>query len=146
MQASGCIFVKKETLAQVFSCEFCEISLRTSFLQNTTGRLLLCFCSYARYYCYFICEFQKFPQWFILKICNISYLRKGDKLYKLFFVSSFNITKQVWSEIFSKCAVPTNINLFWVDNKNRKRCETCSKLTKKDTRTMSLTSFWSLYC
>ena len=31
---------KKETLAQVFSCEFCEI-LRTPFLQNTSGRLLL---------------------------------------------------------------------------------------------------------
>ena len=32
--------LKKETLAQVFSCEFCEISKNT-FLQNTSGRLLL---------------------------------------------------------------------------------------------------------
>ena len=31
---------KKEALGQVFSCEFCEI-LRTPFLQNTSGRLLL---------------------------------------------------------------------------------------------------------
>ena len=31
---------KKETLAQVFSCEFCEI-LRAPFVQNTSGRLLL---------------------------------------------------------------------------------------------------------
>ena len=30
-------FIRKETLAQVFSCEF----LRTPFLQNTSGRLLL---------------------------------------------------------------------------------------------------------
>ena len=30
----------KETLAQVFSCEFCEIS-KNAFIQNTTGRLLL---------------------------------------------------------------------------------------------------------
>ena len=30
----------KETLAQVFSCEFCEIS-KNNFLQNTSGRLLL---------------------------------------------------------------------------------------------------------
>ena len=29
-----------ETLAQVFSCEFCKIS-KNSFLQNTSGRLLL---------------------------------------------------------------------------------------------------------
>ena len=32
--------LKKENLAQVLSCEFCEISKNT-FLQNTSGRLLL---------------------------------------------------------------------------------------------------------
>ena len=32
--------IKKETQAQVFSCEFCKIS-KTPFLQNTSGRLLL---------------------------------------------------------------------------------------------------------
>ena len=29
LQASDCNFIKKETLAQVFSCEFCEISKNT---------------------------------------------------------------------------------------------------------------------
>ena len=29
--AKACNFVKKETLAQVFSCEFCEISKNTFF-------------------------------------------------------------------------------------------------------------------
>ena len=33
-------FIKKETLAQVLSCEFCQISLRTPFLQNTSGLFL----------------------------------------------------------------------------------------------------------
>ena len=33
-------FIKNQTLAQVFSCEFLEI-LRTRILQNTSGRLLL---------------------------------------------------------------------------------------------------------
>ena len=33
-------FIKKETLAQVFSCEFCEFSKNT-FLQHTSARLLL---------------------------------------------------------------------------------------------------------
>ena len=37
----ACNFIKNETLAQVFSCEFCEISKNT-FLQNTSERLLLC--------------------------------------------------------------------------------------------------------
>ena len=42
------IWVNK-TLAQVFSCEFCEISKNT-FLQNTSGRLLLTyFYSLLRY-------------------------------------------------------------------------------------------------
>ena len=36
----ACNFIKKETLAQVFSFEFCAI-LRTPFLQNTSGG---CFC------------------------------------------------------------------------------------------------------
>ena len=34
------LFFKKETMAQVFSCEFSEISKNT-FLQNTSGRLLV---------------------------------------------------------------------------------------------------------
>ena len=33
-------FIKKETLAQMFSCEFCEIFKNTIF-QNTSVRLLL---------------------------------------------------------------------------------------------------------
>ena len=33
--------LKKETLAQVFSCEFREMLLRIPFLQNTLGQLLL---------------------------------------------------------------------------------------------------------
>ena len=36
--------IKKETLAQVFSSEICEFSM-TSFLQNTSGQLLLLFFS-----------------------------------------------------------------------------------------------------
>ena len=29
-----CNFIKKETLAEVFSCEFCEISKNTSFTEH----------------------------------------------------------------------------------------------------------------
>ena len=42
LQASAFNFIKKETLAQVFSCDFSKF-LRTPFLQNTTERLLLYF-------------------------------------------------------------------------------------------------------
>ena len=40
LRPQACNLVKKETLAQVFYCEFCEISKNT-FLQNTSGPLLL---------------------------------------------------------------------------------------------------------
>ena len=32
--ASACNFIKKETLAQVFSCDFCEISKSTFFTEQ----------------------------------------------------------------------------------------------------------------
>ena len=40
-QSQAWNFFKKETLGQVFSCEFCEISKNTYFTENTSGRLLL---------------------------------------------------------------------------------------------------------
>ena len=41
-QAQACNFIKKESLAQVFSCEFCEISKNTFFTEHvrTTASLL----------------------------------------------------------------------------------------------------------
>ena len=41
LQQKACNFIKKETLAQVFSWEFCEISNNTFFTENLWGRLLL---------------------------------------------------------------------------------------------------------
>ena len=40
LQVEPCNFVKKETLTQAFSCEFCEIYNNT-FFTKTSGRLLL---------------------------------------------------------------------------------------------------------
>ena len=34
LQASASIFIKKEILAQVFSCEFCETSKNTFFTEH----------------------------------------------------------------------------------------------------------------
>ena len=34
MQSEACNFIKKETLAQVFSCEFYEISKNTFFVEH----------------------------------------------------------------------------------------------------------------
>ena len=55
----GLNFIKRETLAKVFTCEFCEI-FKNIFLQNTSGRLLLklglFISSLASYiYCQIIC-------------------------------------------------------------------------------------------
>ena len=46
---AACNFIKKETLAQVFSCEFCEISKNIFFteqLRTTTSQL-----KYEKYHC-----------------------------------------------------------------------------------------------
>ena len=43
-QENTCNLIKKETLAQVFSCEFWEISKNTFFLCNTSGG---CFCIHS---------------------------------------------------------------------------------------------------
>ena len=51
LEAESCIFVKKETLAQVISSEFCEISMNffsTEHLQ-TTASGVSCFFSYTKY-------------------------------------------------------------------------------------------------
>ena len=40
LKNATCNFIKKKTLAQVFSCEFCEIS-KIIFFYNTSGRLLV---------------------------------------------------------------------------------------------------------
>ena len=37
LQTSGLRFIKKETLAQVFSCEFCKISKNTFFYRTYLG-------------------------------------------------------------------------------------------------------------
>ena len=40
LQAEACNFIKKETLAHVFSCEFCEIFKNTSFAEYLRWLLL----------------------------------------------------------------------------------------------------------
>ena len=39
-QASACNFIKKETMAQVFSCEFCEVVKNTFFTEEALGDCL----------------------------------------------------------------------------------------------------------
>ena len=41
--------LKKRTLAQVFSCEFCE-NFKNTFLQNTYGRMLLIICMMFQFF------------------------------------------------------------------------------------------------
>ena len=46
IRPEACNFIKKETLAQVFSCKFCEIS-KSTFFKNTSGQMLLCFMAFS---------------------------------------------------------------------------------------------------
>ena len=48
----ACNFIKKETLAEVFSCEFCEISKNTFFTEHlwTTASGITCVTVYVQYF------------------------------------------------------------------------------------------------
>ena len=59
-------FIKKETLAQMFSCEFCEIFKNTIF-QNTPVRLLLS------------TQSQKSTQW-LTKICQLIHVQEKQTI------------------------------------------------------------------
>ena len=41
LQASGCNFIEKETLAQVFTCDFCEISKNIFFTEHLWATALI---------------------------------------------------------------------------------------------------------
>ena len=51
LQTSACNFIKRETLAQVFSCEFCESSKNTFFTAHlrATASVFLKRCLEKRY-------------------------------------------------------------------------------------------------
>ena len=34
LQSEACNYIKKETVAQLFSCEFCEISMNIAFTEH----------------------------------------------------------------------------------------------------------------
>ena len=48
LQASVCNFIKKETLAQIFSYEFCEISKNTYFTEHLWATASSCWQKYVQ--------------------------------------------------------------------------------------------------
>ena len=62
-----CNFIKKGTLAKVFSCKFCEI-FKNTFFTETSGRLLPNLCCFTLWfdYFFFFCQVNPIPwDWFI---------------------------------------------------------------------------------
>ena len=57
LRPQACNFIKKETLTQVFSCEFCEISKNTLFTENLWWLLLMLVAMTI------FCFFYKRPVW-----------------------------------------------------------------------------------
>ena len=114
LKPQACNFIKKETLAQVFFCEFCEIFKNTFFTEHL--RTIVSVSNQKERQCY---DQQK--------------ITGGNLKY----ISSKNFTrsleKRLWQNpVSAEQIIPANINLFKVNNRNtRKRCEICSKLTIK---------------
>ena len=59
--STACNFIKKETLAQVFSCQFCEIFKNTYFIEHlwmaaSVNIVLMCLCCvFVELYVYVLC-------------------------------------------------------------------------------------------
>ena len=51
LQTSACNFIKKETLAQVFSCEFCEISKNIFFYRTPPVAASECNLHISQHFC-----------------------------------------------------------------------------------------------
>ena len=76
-----CNFIKKKSLAQVFSCEFCEIS-RNTFLQNTSRRVLLKDSRIKRPICFMKNFIQFFTQCMTTKYSVMQIICKsGNRLH-----------------------------------------------------------------
>ena len=60
LQASACTFVKKETLAQVFSCEYCKI-LKSTFFHRTPS---VAASVINHYWCLVVLDFFQRTTWF----------------------------------------------------------------------------------
>ena len=66
--ALGCNFIKKETLAQVFSCEFCEIFKNTFFIEHLRWLLSLLFI-------YLFCKAQRSEKY----VMDVKFLQEFSK-------------------------------------------------------------------
>ena len=125
-EAQACKFIKKASLAQVFSCEFCKISQNTFFTEHLGTA--------ASEYIPLQTRIQNFfgSQPFFT---SYNFTKILAHLLIIAAVCNFSVYKLIgWD--------PENIYLFKVNNRNtRKRCEICSNL-EIDGRT----SFWCLHC
>ena len=83
-RSEGCHFIKKETPAHVFSCEF--RFLRTPYLQNTSARLLLILS---------VASFLYFPLSKIFVSKNIRFVRKKSTSEKAALIVFFIIPPQL---------------------------------------------------
>ena len=117
LQAEACNFVKKETLAQVFSCEFHKI-FKNIFSYRTPP----------------LAASERFR-----KVLSFGYIyKKYENDGQIFHQAKLSFQFQVYifvlllHELFNNILMnnPANVYLFKVSNRStRKRCDICSKLT-----------------
>ena len=107
--SENCNFIKKETLVQVFSCEFCKISKNTLFTEHLR---LSCFTIFR------VLPPQRSLTRSKIRFCSVANAAECREILK-------------WNELnYSLCS--TSNYMFKVNNRNtRTRCELCSKLTIK---------------
>ena len=117
----ACNFVKKETPALVFSCEFCKI-FKNNLLHNIPGRLLLDFIVTLRFNKTDIAAA-------FLKISPSRYLEFPTRILMNFPIQQFNICQQI-----NKFTLPniTRSHGKWTFDKKSMETTLLTKSIKKD--------------
>ena len=77
LQASAFNFIKKKTLAQLFSCEHCKISKNTFTYRTTPGAAFWCCISK----CSFLQKFISTIVWIVFLICTLKHYMIRWKFY-----------------------------------------------------------------
>ena len=111
-QSEACNFIKKETLAQVFSCEFYEIFKKTFFTEYRIPPVA------ASQSTYFSVDHWVRPSWKMLTYDNLANpgLSQGNTLSKLFWLTNFWVDNFQFSS-HHKASVKTNKNQYVITKK-----------------------------
>ena len=120
-----CNFIKNESLAQMFSCEFCKISKNTCFGQHHRRLLLIIQKQPSEVFCekYVLRNFAKFIE---KQLCQsiffnkVAGLRKKETMAQVFSCKFCKMSKNISKKISKNFLENTFCGYFWLQQYQQK--------------------------